>query len=137
MIAVDTNVLLRLLVAHEENDEQATRQLERVLRFVEAAEAAGERLLVTDVALCEVVWAMRSTYRVPRATVRERLIALVTTKIFAFEASGGVDRAVAAFAAGRGDFADYLIRERASEAGCRATATFDGTLLHEEGFVAP
>lgn len=136
MIGVDTNVLLRLLV-EDDDDEQARRQRARVVRFIEATESAGERLLVTDVTLCEVVWAMRYTYRVSRATLRDRLQALVTTRIFAFEAPEGVDRAVAAFAAGRGDFADYLIRERARDAGCTTVATFDRALLREDGFVAP
>ena len=135
MIGVDTNVLLRLLV--EDDDEQAGRQRASVVHLLEATEVGGDRLFVTDVALCEVVWAMRSTYRVPRAIVRERLEALVRTKIFAFEAPEGIDRAVAAFGAGRGDFADYLIRERAREGGCEAVATFDRDLLKEDGFRAP
>lgn len=135
MIGVDTNVLLRVLV--DEDDEQANRQRALVVRLFQDAEAAGERLLVTDVALCEVVWAMRYIYGVPRATLRERIQTLVTTRIFAFESPQGVDRAVAAYAAGRGDFADYLIRERAREAGCRTIVTFDRALHREDGFVAP
>lgn len=134
MIGADTNVLLRLLV--EDDDEQAIRQHGLVVRLLADTESAGDRLFITDVALCEVVWAMRFTYRVPREVLRERLEALVKTKIFAFEAPDGVGSAVAAFAAGRGDFADYLIRERARANGCEIVATFDKALLREDGFVA-
>lgn len=37
----------------------------------------------------------------------------------------------------RGDFPDYLIRERALSAGCDAVVTFDRALHREPGFVAP
>jgi len=135
LIGLDTNVLLRLLV--DDAEEQASRQRVLAARLIEGAEAAGERLFVTDVALCEIVWAMRYTYRVPRATIRETLGALVRTKHFTFERPEGLGRAVTAFGAGRGDFADYLIRERAREAGCGTVATFDRDLLTEDGFRAP
>jgi len=38
------------------------------------------------------------------------------------------------FKQGRGDFADYLIREDALRAGCKAIATFDRVLLVENDF---
>ncbi len=49
----------------------------------------------------------------------------------------GLTRALAAFAGGKGDFADYLIQEHARAAGCDEVATFDRTLLKEAGFTAP
>ena len=54
-----------------------------------------------------------------------------------FEAPDGLGRALSAFARGTGDFADYVTRERAREAGCTEVATFDRALLREDGFVAP
>ena len=135
MIALDTDVLLRLLVDDPE-DEQAVGQRERASRLVDAAIARGERLLVTDVALCEVVWAMRQSYGVPRAEIRETLAGLARARHLAFEEPQGVARAVAAYAAGRGDFADYLIRERAQQAGCETVVTFDRGVLRDGGFRA-
>ena len=44
--------------------------------------------------------------------------------------------ALESYIAGHGDFADYLIRETAGDAGCEAVATFDGKLLKEPGFVS-
>ena len=49
----------------------------------------------------------------------------------------GLVRALAAFIRGKGDFADSVIKEHAQAAGCDGVATFDRTLLKEEGFVAP
>lgn len=135
MIALDTNVLLRLLA--EDADEQATRQRVRAARLIDVAEAAGDRLFVADVVLCEVVWMLGRTYRASRASIRETVAALLQTRHLAFEAPDGIGRALAAFGGGTGDFADYLIRERAREAGCTGVATFDRALLREDGFVAP
>lgn len=135
MIGLDTNVLLRLLT--DDPEEEASRQRAQVGRLIDVAEAAGEPLFVTDVVLCEVVWGLRRTYRVPRQTLRAILSQLVKSKHLAFESPEGVGRAVAAFESGRGDFADYLIRERAREAGCEAVVTFDRDILREDGFRAP
>lgn len=44
-------------------------------------------------------------------------------------------RALSAYERGRGDFADYLIREHARGAGCDGVATFDKVLLKEPTFV--
>jgi predicted nucleic-acid-binding protein len=46
-------------------------------------------------------------------------------------------RAVEAFTRGRGDFADYVIRESSIEAGCAEVATFDRALLRESHFRSP
>jgi predicted nucleic-acid-binding protein len=46
-------------------------------------------------------------------------------------------RAVRAYRDSKGDFADYLIREVAREAGCTEVATFDRALLRDDGFVSP
>ncbi|MBI2893006.1 MAG: hypothetical protein HYY06_05605 [Deltaproteobacteria bacterium] len=63
--------------------------------------------------------------------------ALVRARQIAVEEKEGVHRCLAAFHDGRGDFADYVLRERSSAAGCDRVATFDKTLSKEEGFVLP
>ncbi|MBI2212369.1 MAG: hypothetical protein HYU52_01875 [Acidobacteria bacterium] len=55
----------------------------------------------------------------------------------AIEGRDEVGRAVAAFAFGKGDFADYLVREQSRASGCESVMTFDATLLKEAGFVRP
>lgn len=135
MIALDTNVLLRLLVTDAE--DEAVRQRRTAERVIDFAETGGEPLFVSEIVLCEAVWAMRARYRVPRAEIRSSLASLLSTKHLAFAAPERLTRALAAFAAGRGDFADYLIREHARVAGCEAVVTFDQALLREDGFRAP
>ncbi len=46
-------------------------------------------------------------------------------------------RALSAFEVGRGDIADYVIREDAKAAGCDSVVTFDKALHKEEMFVSP
>jgi len=54
-----------------------------------------------------------------------------------FDATDRITRALDAFTAGRGDFADYLLHEHARRAGCETVATFDRVLLKEPGYTAP
>jgi predicted nucleic-acid-binding protein len=67
----------------------------------------------------------------------KRRRSLVNARNLMFASSDHLARALAAFASGRGDFADHLIREHARAAGCSAVATFDIVLLKEQGFSAP
>jgi len=131
VIALDTNVLVRYVV------EDDARQAARAASLIEGAIAAGESLFVSDVVLCEFVWVLGASYGVPRATIGATLRELLRAKHLAFSATDRLARAVAAFGAGRGDFADYVIREQALAAGCDRVATFDRALLREAGFTAP
>jgi len=45
--------------------------------------------------------------------------------------------ALAAFSSGKGDFADYVIREHGLAAGCNTVATFEQALLKETGYRSP
>ena len=129
MIALDTNVVVRFLI-----EDDAT-QSERAASVVRHAPPRG--LYLSDVVLCETVWVLTSAYKVPRADVGSTLRRMLEARQFSFDETEGLRRALAAFAAGQGDFADYLIRERARSAGCEKVLTFDRALLKEEGFSAP
>lgn len=131
MIALDTNVLVRFLVEDDEAQSAAAAAL------VEEALSAGEGLFVTDIVVCETVWVLTAAYRVKRAAVITILRQLLRAKHLYFAAPDLIARALDAFAAGRGDFADYLIREQARAAGCNDVATFDLALLGEPGFREP
>lgn len=131
MIALDTNVLVRFLV---EDDAEQTR---RAVAMIRAAIANDTMLFVADVVMCELVWVLEAAYRVPRTEVADHLGLLLQARHLAFQDGDRLTRALDAYRAGRGDFADYLIREMAAAAGVEAIATFDGTLLREPGFVRP
>ena len=63
--------------------------------------------------------------------------ALLQAKELEIRAKDGVRRAVDAFAENTGDFADYVIREVATAAGCDQIATFDKALLNAPEFFSP
>ena len=131
MIALDTNVLVRFLV--EDDKAQAAAAAALVDRAVED----DDPLFVSDVVLCEVVWVLEYSYKVARADVAGALGRLLHARHLSFAAPDLLASALAAFATGQGDFADYVIREHAFAAGCSAVATFDRALLKEAGFTKP
>jgi predicted nucleic-acid-binding protein len=131
MIALDTNVLVRFLV----EDDKA--QSAKAAKLVAHAVSEDEPLFVSDVVVCETVWVLLAAYRVPRAEVGELLGRLLMAAHLRFNDVDRLSRALEGFAAGKGDFADYVIREHARAAGCDHVATFDRMLLKERGFAAP
>lgn len=131
MIAVDTNVLVRFLV------DDDPRQSAAAAALVERAVQSEESLYVSAIVLCETVWVLTVSYSVPRLDVVKTLQNLLRARHLTFGDPDRLARAVDAFAHGRGDFADYVIREDATAAGCRSVMTFDRDLLREEGFDRP
>lgn len=128
MSALDTNVLVRFLV----RDEPA--QARRAKALVDALEDREERAYVSDIVLCELVWVLARSYGLARSDIASALRRLVTARQLRFDSVDNVLRALGAYENGKGDFADYLIREHARAAGCSVVMTFDQRLLAEEGF---
>ena len=131
MIALDTNVLVRFLV--EDDADQTARAAALLAR----AEREGQPLLVSEVVACELVWVLESAYGFGRAEIARALGDLLSVRALDFLRLDALQRALAAYAGGRGDFADYVVREVARDAGCEAVATFDRAILKEPGFVKP
>jgi len=131
MIAVDTNVLARLLV--KDDDAQTRKAVELIRRL----DAEGTRARVSVVAMCELVWVLRSCYGFGRELIARTLQQVLAARQLAFDSPDRLSRALRAFEAGKGDIADYMIREDAQAAGCDAVATFDRALLKEEMFFSP
>ena len=66
-----------------------------------------------------------------------RARARILREVSGFSSNDQLARALDAYRLGKGDFADYLIREHAKAAGAAAVATFDRALLAEAGFTSP
>ncbi|MEO8336743.1 MAG: type II toxin-antitoxin system VapC family toxin [bacterium] len=131
MIALDTNVLVRYLV------EDDARQTALVAALIDRAIADDESLYVSHVVACETVWVLSVAYKVGRREIAAVLRNLFRARHLSFDSVDQLIRALDAYEAGKGDFADYLIREHARAADCDTVATFDRALLKEKGFVAP
>jgi predicted nucleic-acid-binding protein len=127
VIAADTNLLLRALVGDDKRQSEAAR------RWMTAHEAEG--ILIDHVVLVELVWVLRSRYRQARAEIVRVLELVLETGGVTVPESDLVSVAVEAYARGHGDFADHLLRARATALGATAVATFDEELLPLKGFV--
>jgi len=131
VIALDTNVLVRFLVADDE------KQNRRATELIEAAIQKDNALYVSDIVLVETVWVLSRSYQFTRQEIIGVLRKLLTARHLVFSAPDQVARALNAFEQGSGGFSDYLIREHAHHVGCDSIATFDQALLKENGFIKP
>src|SRR5205085_1973163 len=118
VIALDTNVLVRLVL---QDDEAQARAAERL---VVRARREDTPLFIGDVVLCELVWVLTRRAGIARAEIAAVLDQLVRTELMVFSNTAVIERAVAAYRDGRGDFADYLVRENARAAGATEIVTF-------------
>lgn len=128
MIAVDTNLLVRILV----KDDRA--QLKRAREVLEQAAERSEAVLVPDIVLAEVDWVLGDTYGVPRPRVLQALQALAGNDLFEFESRERVNEALARYQNGKAELSDYLIGEQAASLGARTTFTFDRALRDAADF---
>jgi predicted nucleic-acid-binding protein len=130
MIALDTNVLVRFLVKDDR------RQATRARSFLTAAIANNQQLYVSDIVACDLVWVLDSAYGFERTDIVAVLRRLLHAGHLTFGSTDRITQAVDAYATGRGDFADYLVRAEAMDAGCDTVVTFDKTLHREPNFRA-
>ena len=118
MIAIDTNVLVRLFI----NDDKARAQKARAL-FDTCADN-DELLWITDIVLVELVWALDSSYDRPRDEICTALKALAGNATVCLESAGCIERAVALYAQSPAGFADCLLAAKAALC-CDALRSFD------------
>jgi len=131
VIGLDTNVLLRVLVADDE------RQVAICRRLLARAEDEGATIFVPLVVLVETVWVLRSVYRFDRTQIVAALAMVLASEQTHLESAAAVERALHAFEEGTADFADYIARESAFSAGAQALVTFDAVAQREPGFIQP
>ena len=128
MIGLDTNILVRYFVS----DDPA--QFRKAEDFITQSRNVGNRLYVDDVVLCELVWVLRSSYKLDRETIAAILDDMLYQGQFLFSDDVALEAALDDYIAGPGDFADYVIGRRNKRAGCEATVTFDRGLRDENWF---
>ena len=128
MIGLDTNVLVRYLVQDE--PKQATL----ATRLIESL-TADEPGFVSHVVLAETVWVLESCYNADSDRIRQVVDTLLRSSGIVVERAESVWRALRQFKQNDGDFADTLIAVSASDAGCRATYTFDKGAAKRSGMM--
>jgi predicted nucleic-acid-binding protein len=117
VIALDTNVLLRLFVRDEPEQAKAAAKL--------LADVPPSSVRISTIVLAELVRTLQSRYRIGRATLIATLHDLLTRSELEIEGRGAVMMAIRWYESGRADFVDYLIAALNLEVGATPTFTFD------------
>jgi predicted nucleic-acid-binding protein len=129
VIAIDTNLLVRLMV---KDDDTQGAAVEALLR---KTGESGQTCFVSDMVLCELEWVLRTCYRAPRLRVLSAIQELLDQHLFAFEDRSRLHRVVQAYQLGKAELSDYLIGAKNQATGAAPTYTFDRKLKGQEGFV--
>ncbi|TWG98025.1 putative nucleic-acid-binding protein [Mesorhizobium sp. J18] len=118
MIGVDTNVLVRLLVADD------GRQAQAVGEFF-AQRTGADPAFVSAVVLIESLWVLGRRFGYSRSTLLDALRRMMTSPELNFEHGGRLAEILENADPSLSDIADHLIAWSCEKAGCERTVTFD------------
>lgn len=119
MIALDTNILVRLLT---NDDMRQSAKAEAWLRDNASAKAPA---YVDHIVLCELAWVLGRSYGYGRELVYQAVSALLGHDHLKVESPAEVRQALGLYEVGPADFSDYLLAARAQAAGFSPVLTFD------------
>ena len=117
MLGIDTNVLLRLLIA---DDAAQTR---RARRLVETSLARNEPILVSLLVMIEAERVLRSRYEFDKSESVAALHRLLEARELASEDEPAIEEALFHWKNSTAGFTDCLIAAHNRRVGCHATAT--------------
>ena len=124
MIAVDTNVLVRLLVDEPSQPDQ--------IRAARSLAMQAGVIHVSIVALVETVWVLESSYGIKKTRIMDVLSHLLNNEAFPLEAPSRCRAALTIFAETTADFSDCLILAGCSQVDL-VLHTFDKRLARLNG----
>jgi predicted nucleic-acid-binding protein len=128
MIGVDANVLVRYIVA---DDEDQTRH---AAAFLEGAISVGDPGFVSVVVLVELVWVLERTYRFSPDEIIGAIESVLRAEPLRIDRRAEAVEALGVFQTKQGSFADALIATLAERAGCAHVVTFDRKAARLPGF---
>ena len=119
MIGIDTNVLVRYIAQDDAvQSARATRLLEK-----ECSPATPG--FVGHVVLLELVWVSESCYNASRAEIAGIVRRILSIRQLIVEEAETAWKALRLFETSKADFADCLVAQVATAAGCSTVMTFD------------
>ena len=127
MIGLDTNVLYRLLFVDDARQAQVARN------FVRSAIEKGETFFVNSIAMCELVWLLRSQ-GIERSEIANTLENLLTASGVEVERREETWAALADYKNKGADFAGHLMGTSNASFSCETTITFDAGLKRSRHF---
>ncbi|MGA2672543.1 MAG: type II toxin-antitoxin system VapC family toxin [Terracidiphilus sp.] len=118
MKGLDTDILVRF---YAQDDPEQCRRGDEFLQTL-TPESPG---YVSVVSLIELIWVLRSQYRLKKTELIKILEQLLDSPELMVENHTAVTLALRRFSQVRADFADCLIERSGAAAGCGETVTFD------------
>jgi predicted nucleic-acid-binding protein len=131
VIALDTNALLRWIVADDDT------QHKKIVTALDQATRKRQRVFIPEIVVVETMWTLRRSYKLSHTEAAEALKQLLSASLLVIENETLIAQALVAYKRGRGDFSDYLIREHARAGGAAPLLTFDEALLADTDFESP
>lgn len=119
MKAVDTNVLVRFVVADDPS------QTQKVVSLFKTTKANRERLFVSAVVILELAWVLSKVYRLSREKVILALFDLLNLSILNIEYRDVIDECLNNAKENTFELSDLLIGYIARANDCVVTLTFD------------
>ena len=126
MIALDTNVLVRVLVEDDEKQAQSAQALLGGLTPARLGFVCGEVVV-------ELVWVLERTYGLSRDRIATVLEGLVSTEGLLVESADDVGQAAFRYRQGGVGFSDLMIAAAAKRSGATRLYTFDRKAVRLEG----
>ncbi len=131
MIGLDTNILIRYLTQDDPvQSPKATEVIERRLSLANPG-------FVSVVTMAETVWVLDRAYGLTAQEIATAIERMLQVEVLLVENEQEVFAAMVALKQGRGAFADALIAELGTRAGCTHTLTFDKKALRLPHFRLP
>ena len=119
MIALDTNILVRLVT----RDDEAQAQRAKAAFDTYAGENGA--LFVADIVLVELCWTLARSYELERVDIARTVRALLDNASIALESPTAVKGALVHFETSSAEFPDCLIVAKAGQVGCSQLLSFD------------
>jgi len=119
MKALDTNILVRLLVADDAVQAKKNRQL------LKKIENNKDELFITVLVVIELIWVLESVYSIARKDIIDAIDDMLQMPIFKFEQQTTLHAFTNMALTNNIDLSDLLISISAKLLKCQTTLTFD------------
>ena len=126
MIALDTNVLVRLLV---QDDPKQFKAVDDLLDSLSEDEPG----FICREVMVELIWVLERAYKLTRRQIAPAVEGLLSSRELAVEEAERVSQALALYTAGGPGFSDQMILAAARSSQSKMLVTFDQALAKSDG----
>ena len=126
MIALDTNIVMRLLVRDDLSQAEAAKRLISSL-------TPENRGFICREAMTELIWILERVYEHSKTDIAEAVLDLIASADLEIENHEDVTKSLYRYVQGGVDFADLMILAAANDQGALPLYTFDRKLARLDG----